>query len=64
VVVKAGTGSRCVLIVTVAVPEATPLMTVTGEPDVTEQVGKSEAPLGGLPRHMPEQRYRSSWNPR
>jgi hypothetical protein len=35
-----------VSIVTVAVPEAMPFVTVTGEPEVTEQVGKFEAPLG------------------
>lgn len=35
-----------VLIVAVAVPEATPFVTLKGEPEVTEQVGRSEAPLG------------------
>ena len=41
-----------VLMVTMAVPEATPLVMVTGDPEVTEQVGKSEAPLGLVAREQ------------
>jgi hypothetical protein len=38
--------------VTMAVPDATPLVMVTGDPEVTEQVGKSEAPLGLVAREQ------------